>query len=49
MNLGQVASSKGWSDEAETALKEAVRLYGRLVRSRPDAGPEDSQSLASAG
>jgi tetratricopeptide (TPR) repeat protein len=46
MNLGQAASSKGWYDEAETALKEAVRLYGLLVCSRPDAGPEDWQSLA---
>ena len=27
-------------------MKEAVRLYGELVRGRPDAGPEDWQSLA---
>jgi tetratricopeptide (TPR) repeat protein len=46
MNLGQVETAKGWYVEAETALKEAVRLYGILVRSRPDAGPEDWQSLA---
>jgi tetratricopeptide (TPR) repeat protein len=46
LNLGQVDNSKGWYDEAEAALKEAVRLYGILVRSRPDAGPEDWESLA---
>jgi tetratricopeptide (TPR) repeat protein len=45
-NLGQLDTAKGWYDEAETALKEAVRLYGILVRSRPDAGPEDWESLA---
>ena len=31
---------------AETALKEASRLYGNLVRGRPDAGPEDQQAVA---
>jgi tetratricopeptide (TPR) repeat protein len=46
MNLGQVETSKGRFDEGETALKEAVRLYRFLVRSRPEAGPEDWQSLA---
>ena len=46
MNLGQVSITKGRYDEAETALKEAARLYGELVRDRPDAGPEDWQSLA---
>jgi serine/threonine protein kinase len=46
MNLGQVGIAKGWYDEAETALKEAVRVYGILVRDRPDAGPGDRQSLA---
>jgi serine/threonine protein kinase len=46
MNLGQVNTIRGRHDEAETALKEAVRLYGLLARSRPDAGPEDWQSLA---
>ena len=46
MNLGQVRITKGRYDEAETALKEASRLYGNLVRGRPDAGPEDWQSLA---
>jgi serine/threonine protein kinase len=46
MNLGQIHTVKGRYDEAETALSEAVRLYGILVRSRPDAGPEDWQSLA---
>jgi tetratricopeptide (TPR) repeat protein len=46
MNLGQIEATKGRFDEAETALKEAVRLYGLLARSRPDAGPEDWQSLA---
>jgi serine/threonine protein kinase/tetratricopeptide (TPR) repeat protein len=46
MYLGQVEATKGRLDEAETALKEAVRLFGLLARSRPDAGPEDWQSLA---
>jgi tetratricopeptide (TPR) repeat protein len=46
MNLGQTHTVKGRDDEAETPLKEAVRLYGILVRIRPDAGPEDWQSLA---
>jgi tetratricopeptide (TPR) repeat protein len=46
MNLGQVDTAKGRFDEAKTALKEAVRLYGLLARSRPDAGPGDWQSLA---
>jgi tetratricopeptide (TPR) repeat protein len=45
MNLGQVSLIKGRYDEAETALKEAARLYGERVRVRPDAGPEDWQSL----
>ena len=46
MNLGQVHAIKGRFDEAETALKEAARLYGNLVRGRPEPGPEDWQSLA---
>ncbi len=46
MNLGQVSLIKGRYDEAETALKEAARLYEGLVRGRPDAGPEDWQALA---
>jgi tetratricopeptide (TPR) repeat protein len=45
-NLGQCGVAKGWYDEAEAHLKEAVRLYGILARSRTDAGPEDWQSLA---
>jgi serine/threonine protein kinase len=46
MNLGQIDTTKGRYDDAETAMKEAVRLYGLVARSRPDAGPEDWQSLA---
>jgi tetratricopeptide (TPR) repeat protein len=46
MNLGQVSLIKGRYEEAETALKEAARLYGELIRGRPDAGPEDWESLA---
>jgi tetratricopeptide (TPR) repeat protein len=45
-NLGQIGIAKGWYDEAQAHLKEAVRLYGILARSRPDARPEDWQSLA---
>jgi tetratricopeptide (TPR) repeat protein len=46
MNLGAVSLTKGRFDQAETALKEAARLYGQLVRDKPDAGPEDWESLA---
>jgi tetratricopeptide (TPR) repeat protein len=46
MNLGGIDTNKGRYDQAETALKEAVRLYGILARGRPHAGPEDWQSLA---
>jgi serine/threonine protein kinase/tetratricopeptide (TPR) repeat protein len=46
MNLGQLSLFKGRYDEGKTALEQAARLYKELVRSRPDAGPEDWESLA---
>jgi hypothetical protein len=45
MNLGQVYLVKGWHEKAETALKEARGIFGRLVEGRPDALPEDRESL----
>jgi serine/threonine protein kinase len=45
-NLGNVSLVKGRYDEGETALEQAARLFGELVRGRPDAGPEDWESLA---
>jgi serine/threonine protein kinase len=46
MNWAQDCLTRGWSEKAETALKEAQSVYGRLVRARSDAPPEDWQSLA---
>jgi tetratricopeptide (TPR) repeat protein len=46
MNSGQVSITKGRYEEAVTALNEAARLYGKLVRGRPEASPEDWQALA---
>ena len=45
MNLGQVYLTRSWHDEAETAPKQAVGIYGELVEGRPDALPEDRESL----
>jgi tetratricopeptide (TPR) repeat protein len=47
LHLGQLSLSKGWHDEAETALKEAARNYAFLVR-EPDATPENWQSFGRA-
>jgi serine/threonine protein kinase/tetratricopeptide (TPR) repeat protein len=46
MNLGQVYLPRGWYDEAEMALKDAVSIYAELVRGQPDGLPEHYQSLA---
>ena len=43
--LGQLCISQGWYDQAETALKEAVRVHTALVRGQPAAPPEDWQAL----
>jgi tetratricopeptide (TPR) repeat protein len=43
--LGRLCLMEGWFDEAETALNEAARVYGVLVRGQPDAPPEDWQAL----
>src|SRR5262249_47433179 len=43
--LGRLCILRGWFDEAETALNEAARVYGVLVRDQPDAPPEDWQAL----
>jgi len=46
MNLASVYLSRGWYDKAETTLKGAQRVYGRLMGGRPDVLPEYWQSLA---
>src|SRR5262249_48149206 len=46
MNWGQLCITRGWFEKAETALKAAQSVYGRLVRARSDSPPEDWQSLA---
>lgn len=46
LRLGQLASQDRRLDEAEHALTDAARIYERLARDRPDAGPVDRQSLA---
>jgi serine/threonine protein kinase len=46
MNLGMLCLLRGWPNEAETALMEAQRSYGRLVRGGPDVLPEYWQYLA---
>jgi serine/threonine protein kinase/tetratricopeptide (TPR) repeat protein len=46
MDWGQVCLSRGWFEKAETALKAAQSVYGRFVRARSDAPPEDWQALA---
>jgi tetratricopeptide (TPR) repeat protein len=43
--LGQLCFKQGWYDQAETALKEAVRVHDAVVRAQPDAPPEDWQAL----
>jgi tetratricopeptide (TPR) repeat protein len=40
-----VDMAKGRRNESEAALRDAARLYKRLVQVRPDAGPDDWQSL----
>jgi tetratricopeptide (TPR) repeat protein len=45
MNLGIFYNGKGWREKAETALTQAVSIYGKLVEGRPDALPEDWESL----
>jgi serine/threonine protein kinase/tetratricopeptide (TPR) repeat protein len=46
MNLGLFYIGKGWHEKAETALKGAKSIYAKLVEGRPDALPEDWESLA---
>jgi serine/threonine protein kinase/tetratricopeptide (TPR) repeat protein len=46
MNWAQDCLTRGWFEKAESALKAAQSVYGRLVRARPDAPPEDWQALA---
>jgi serine/threonine protein kinase/tetratricopeptide (TPR) repeat protein len=46
MNWAQDCLTRGWFEKAETALKAAQSVYGRLVRARSDAPPEDWQALA---
>jgi serine/threonine protein kinase/tetratricopeptide (TPR) repeat protein len=46
VNLATVYATKGWFDKTEAAVKEAQRVYGRLLHDQPDASPEYRQSLA---
>jgi serine/threonine protein kinase len=46
VNLGSVYVAEGGFEKAETALKEAQRLYGLLVQGKPDAVPDNWQALA---
>jgi tetratricopeptide (TPR) repeat protein len=45
-DLANTYASKGWFDKSELALKEAQRIYGRLMHDHPDSLPEHLQSLA---
>jgi serine/threonine protein kinase/tetratricopeptide (TPR) repeat protein len=46
VNLATVYATKGWFDKTEVAVKEAQRVYERLLHDQPDASPEYRQSLA---
>jgi eukaryotic-like serine/threonine-protein kinase len=46
VNLANVYCTKGWYDKAEPILKEAQRIYRRLLHDESDALPEYRQSLA---
>jgi serine/threonine protein kinase/tetratricopeptide (TPR) repeat protein len=46
VNLANVYLTQGWFEKGQKVLEEAQRFYDSLVRGRPDALPEDRQSLA---
>jgi serine/threonine protein kinase/tetratricopeptide (TPR) repeat protein len=45
VNLATVYNTKGWFDKAEPVVKEAQRIYRRLMQDQPDALPEHWQTL----
>jgi tetratricopeptide (TPR) repeat protein len=45
VNLATVYNTKGWFEKAEPVVKEAQRIYQRLMQDQPDALPEHWQAL----
>jgi serine/threonine protein kinase/tetratricopeptide (TPR) repeat protein len=45
VNLATVYISKGWLEQAEPVVKEAQRVYRRLLQDQSDALPEHRQAL----
>src|SRR5262249_24379161 len=43
--VANMYNTRGWFDKAEPALKEAQRIYARLMHDQPDSLPEHWQSL----